>query len=98
MFFTDDSKTEMGTGCSNCAFENGIKVLEWKGKLEKLPSVFQVEMMRLKEAIIRACQGNGKTKIFTDNISSVIAVLDPPTPHQLPRHPVPSHTESKYSG
>ncbi|GBO04171.1 hypothetical protein AVEN_57553-1 [Araneus ventricosus] len=26
MFFTDGSKTEMGTGCSYCAFENGIKV------------------------------------------------------------------------
>ncbi|GBM10603.1 hypothetical protein AVEN_21924-1 [Araneus ventricosus] len=35
MFFTDGSKTEMGTGCSYCAFENGIKVIEWKGKLEK---------------------------------------------------------------
>ncbi|GBN17297.1 hypothetical protein AVEN_227675-1 [Araneus ventricosus] len=32
MFFTDGSKTGMGTGCSYCAFENGIKVLEWKGK------------------------------------------------------------------
>ncbi|GBO19131.1 hypothetical protein AVEN_25059-1 [Araneus ventricosus] len=29
MFFTDGSKTEMGTGCSYCAFENGSKVLEW---------------------------------------------------------------------
>ncbi|GBN37804.1 hypothetical protein AVEN_102208-1 [Araneus ventricosus] len=28
MFFTDDSKTGMGTGCSYCALENGSKVLE----------------------------------------------------------------------
>ncbi|GBM56637.1 hypothetical protein AVEN_242763-1 [Araneus ventricosus] len=32
-------KTEMGTGCSYCAFGNGIKVLEWKGKLEKFHTV-----------------------------------------------------------
>ncbi|GBM13161.1 hypothetical protein AVEN_64365-1 [Araneus ventricosus] len=48
MFFTDGSRTEMGTGCSYCAFENGSKVLE---------------LMRLKEAIIRANQGNEITKI-----------------------------------
>ncbi|GBM02770.1 hypothetical protein AVEN_40835-1 [Araneus ventricosus] len=37
MFFTDGSKTEMGTGCSYCAFENGIEVLEWKRKIRKIP-------------------------------------------------------------
>ncbi|GBL80652.1 hypothetical protein AVEN_225312-1 [Araneus ventricosus] len=52
--FTDGSKIEMGTGCSYCAFENGIKVLEWKGKLEKFLTVFQAELMGLKKAIIKA--------------------------------------------
>ncbi|GBN23283.1 hypothetical protein AVEN_214565-1 [Araneus ventricosus] len=69
----------MGTGCSYCAFENGIKVLEWKGKLEKLHTVFQDELMGLKEAIIRVSQGNEITKIWTDSLSSVMAVLDPHT-------------------
>ncbi|GBL77019.1 hypothetical protein AVEN_12673-1 [Araneus ventricosus] len=59
MFFTDGSKTEMGTGCSYCAFENGLKVLEWKGKLE----MFQAKLMGQKEAIIRARQRNEITKI-----------------------------------
>ncbi|GBO15741.1 hypothetical protein AVEN_219029-1 [Araneus ventricosus] len=85
MFFTDGSKTEMGTGCSYCAFENGIKVLEWKGKLEKFHTVFQAELMGLKEAIIRASQGNEITKIWTDSLSSLMAVLDPHTHHQLVR-------------
>ncbi|GBM60684.1 hypothetical protein AVEN_62633-1 [Araneus ventricosus] len=85
MFFTDVSKTEMGTWCTYCAFENGSKVLEWKGKLEKFYTVFQTELMGLKEAIIRASQGNLITKIWTDSLSSVMAVLDPHTPRQLVR-------------
>ncbi|GBL92878.1 hypothetical protein AVEN_54545-1 [Araneus ventricosus] len=72
-------------GCSYCAFGNGIKVLDWKGKLEKFHSVFQAELMGLKEAIIRASQGNEITKIWSDSLSSVMAVLDPHTPHQLAR-------------
>ncbi|GBN66394.1 hypothetical protein AVEN_231624-1 [Araneus ventricosus] len=75
----------MGTGCSYCAFENGIKVLEWKKKLEKFHTVFQAELMGPKEAIIRASQGNEITKIWTDSLSSVMAVLDSHTPHQLVR-------------
>ncbi|GBM85830.1 hypothetical protein AVEN_162140-1 [Araneus ventricosus] len=75
----------MGTGCSYCAFENCIEVLEWKGKLEKFHTVFQDELMGLKEAIIRASQGNEITKIWTDSLSSVMAVLDPRTPHLLVR-------------
>ncbi|GBL79137.1 hypothetical protein AVEN_135577-1 [Araneus ventricosus] len=79
-FFTDGPKTEMGTGCYYCAFENGIKVLEWKEKLEKFHTVFHAELMGLKEAIIRSSQGNEITKIWTDSLSSVMSVLDP---HQL---------------
>ncbi|GBN62896.1 hypothetical protein AVEN_81812-1 [Araneus ventricosus] len=75
----------MGTGCSYCACENCIKVLEWKGKLEKFHTVFQVELMELKVAIIRGSQGNETTKISTDNLTSVMAVLDPHTPYQLVR-------------
>ncbi|GBN17786.1 hypothetical protein AVEN_8092-1 [Araneus ventricosus] len=75
MFFTDGSKTEMGTGCSYCAFENGSKVLEWKGKLEKFHRLFQAELMGLKEAIIRTSQGNEITKIWTNSLSIVMAVL-----------------------
>ncbi|GBN61172.1 hypothetical protein AVEN_11217-1 [Araneus ventricosus] len=41
--------------------------------------------MGLKEAIVRACQGNEITKISTDSLSSLMAVLDPHTPHQLVR-------------
>ncbi|GBM57609.1 hypothetical protein AVEN_216356-1 [Araneus ventricosus] len=75
----------METGYSYCAFENGIKVLEWKGKLEKFRTVFQTELMRLKEAIIRTSQRNEITKIWTDSLSSVMAVLDLNTLHQLVR-------------
>ncbi|GBM96984.1 hypothetical protein AVEN_123723-1 [Araneus ventricosus] len=75
----------MGTGCSHCAFENGTEVLEWKGKLEKFHTVFQAELMGLKEAIIRAVQGNEIAKIWAESLSSVMAVLDHYTPHQLVR-------------
>ncbi|GBO31931.1 hypothetical protein AVEN_44410-1 [Araneus ventricosus] len=85
MFLTDGLKTEMRTGCSYCAFENGIKFLEWKKKLETFHTVFQVEFMELKEAIIRASQWNEITKIWTDSLSSVMAVLDLLTPHQFVR-------------
>ncbi|GBM94114.1 hypothetical protein AVEN_237388-1 [Araneus ventricosus] len=84
--FTDGSSTEMGTGCSYCAFGNGIKVLEWKVKLENFHTMFQAELMGLKQSIIRASQGNEITKIWTDRLSSVMAaVLDPHTPYQLVR-------------
>ncbi|GBN55274.1 hypothetical protein AVEN_112464-1 [Araneus ventricosus] len=63
MLFTDSSKTEIGTVCVYHALENGIKVLEWKGKLEKFHTVFQAELLGLKEAIIRASQGNEITKV-----------------------------------
>ncbi|GBO05989.1 hypothetical protein AVEN_91010-1 [Araneus ventricosus] len=41
--------------------------------------------MGLKEAIITASQRNKITKIWTDSLSSIMAVLDPHTPHQLAR-------------
>ncbi|GBO13448.1 hypothetical protein AVEN_125080-1 [Araneus ventricosus] len=75
MFFTDGSKTEMGRGCSYCAFQSGIKVLDWKGKLENFHTVFQAELMGLKEAITRASQGNEITKIWTDSLSSVMILI-----------------------
>ncbi|GBM51481.1 hypothetical protein AVEN_197038-1 [Araneus ventricosus] len=62
-----------------------FQILEWKGQLEKIHTVFQAELMRLKEAITRASQGNEITKIWTDSLSSVTAALDPHTPHQLVR-------------
>ncbi|GBO03837.1 hypothetical protein AVEN_50891-1 [Araneus ventricosus] len=41
--------------------------------------------MGLREAIIRASQGNEITKIWTESLSSAMAVLDPYTPHQSVR-------------
>ncbi|GBN37803.1 hypothetical protein AVEN_102207-1 [Araneus ventricosus] len=41
--------------------------------------------MGLKEAIIRASQGNERTKIWTDSLSSGMVMLDPHTPHQVVR-------------
>ncbi|GBL91245.1 hypothetical protein AVEN_195131-1 [Araneus ventricosus] len=54
-------------------------------KIRKLHTMFQAELMGLKEAIIRASQENEITKIWTDSLSSAMAVLDPHTPHQLVR-------------
>ncbi|GBN52208.1 hypothetical protein AVEN_148069-1 [Araneus ventricosus] len=41
--------------------------------------------MGLKEAIVSACQGKERTKICTDSLSSVMAVLEAHIPHQLVR-------------
>ncbi|GBN64839.1 hypothetical protein AVEN_153358-1 [Araneus ventricosus] len=41
--------------------------------------------MGLKEATIRANQGNEITEIWTDSLWRVMAVLDPHTPHQFVR-------------
>ncbi|GBM10792.1 hypothetical protein AVEN_170-1 [Araneus ventricosus] len=51
----------------------------------RVHTVFQAELMGLKEAITRESQGNKITKIWTDSLSSVMAVLDPHTSHQLSR-------------
>ncbi|GBO36470.1 hypothetical protein AVEN_263047-1 [Araneus ventricosus] len=74
---------EMITCCSYCAFGNGVEVFEWKGKLENFRTMFQAELMGLKEAIIRASQGNVINKIWNDRLSSV--KLDYHTTHQLAR-------------
>ncbi|KAF8795010.1 hypothetical protein HNY73_002912 [Argiope bruennichi] len=89
-FCTDGSKTELGTGCSYCAFENGIKVLEWKGKLQEFHTVFQAELLGRKMSIIRASEENETIKIWTYSFSSLLAVQDPHSPHQLARDISPS--------
>ncbi|GBL99986.1 hypothetical protein AVEN_19458-1 [Araneus ventricosus] len=48
-----------------------------EGKIRKIHRVFQVELVGPKEAITRASQGNESTKIWTDSLLSVMAVLDP---------------------
>ncbi|GBO04523.1 hypothetical protein AVEN_204948-1 [Araneus ventricosus] len=78
VFFTDSFKTEMGTGCSYCAFENGIKVLECKGKLERFHTVFQTELVGQKEAIIWL--GGSKPMLATRVMKKPI--LSPKKPSQ----------------
>ncbi|GBM71844.1 hypothetical protein AVEN_159963-1 [Araneus ventricosus] len=85
MFFKDGSKTEMGIRYSYCAFENGIS-LGMEGKIKKLHTVFEAELMGLKEAIIRASEGNEIIKIWIHRLLSVMKVFDPHTPHQLVRN------------
>ncbi|GBL78923.1 hypothetical protein AVEN_48895-1 [Araneus ventricosus] len=54
-----------------------------EGKIIKFHTVFQAELLELKEAIIKASQGNEITKIWTGSLSSVMAMLDPHTLHKL---------------
>ncbi|GBM91185.1 hypothetical protein AVEN_173505-1 [Araneus ventricosus] len=47
--FTDGSKLEEQTGYAYCAFENNNITHQWLGKLSEKNSVFQAELLAIKE-------------------------------------------------
>ncbi|GBM16360.1 hypothetical protein AVEN_28320-1 [Araneus ventricosus] len=75
--YTDGSKTDEGTGSSYCILENNGIIASWQGKLDRRKSVFQAEILVIRMAIEAASSLYRPIKIWTDSLSSLLAILNP---------------------
>ncbi|GBM21519.1 hypothetical protein AVEN_85332-1 [Araneus ventricosus] len=83
--YTDGSKTEEGTGSAYCILENYGIIASWQGKVDRSNSVFQVEILAIRMAIEAASALHRPIKIWTDSLSSLMAILNPKSHHSMVR-------------
>ncbi|GBM19472.1 hypothetical protein AVEN_259373-1 [Araneus ventricosus] len=75
--YTEGSKTDEGTGSAYCILENYGIIASWQGKLDHSNSVFQAEILAIKMAIEATSSLHRPIKIWTDSLSSLMAILNP---------------------
>ncbi|GBO22528.1 hypothetical protein AVEN_73897-1 [Araneus ventricosus] len=80
--YTDGSKTD---GSAYCILENYGIIASWQGKLDHSNSFFQAEILAIKMAIEAASSLHRPIKIWTDSLSSLMAVLNPKSHHSIVR-------------
>ncbi|GBL78584.1 hypothetical protein AVEN_180185-1 [Araneus ventricosus] len=83
--YTDGSKTDEGTGSAYCILENHGIIASWQGKLDHSNSVFQAEILAIKMAIETDSSLHRPIKIWTDSLSSLMAILNPKSHHSMVR-------------
>ncbi|GBM82985.1 hypothetical protein AVEN_223565-1 [Araneus ventricosus] len=83
--YTDGSKTDEGTGSAYCILENYGIIASWQGKLDRCNSVFQAEIIAIRMAIEAASSLHTPIKIWTDSLSSLMAILNPKSHHSMIR-------------
>ncbi|GBL78342.1 hypothetical protein AVEN_42869-1 [Araneus ventricosus] len=83
--YTDGSKTDEGTGSAYCILENYGIIASWQGKLDRSNSVFQAEILAIRMAIEAASSLHRPIKIWTDSLSSLMAILNPKSHHSMVR-------------
>ncbi|GBN63014.1 hypothetical protein AVEN_173752-1 [Araneus ventricosus] len=83
--YTDGSKTDEGTGSTYCILENYGIIASWQGKLDRSNSVFQAEILAIRMAIEAASSLHRPIKIWTDSLSSLMAILNPKSHHSMVR-------------
>ncbi|GBL84802.1 hypothetical protein AVEN_93835-1 [Araneus ventricosus] len=81
--YTDGSKTNEGTGSAYCILENYGIIASWQGKLDHSNSVFQAGILAIKMAIEAASSLHRPIKIWTDSLSSLMAILNPKSHHSM---------------
>ncbi|GBL74233.1 hypothetical protein AVEN_235240-1 [Araneus ventricosus] len=72
--YTDGSKIDDRTGCAFCVRKNNISITQWMSQLKPHNSVFQAELIAIKEACTQASQSNQPIKIWTDSESSLHSI------------------------
>ncbi|GBM44375.1 hypothetical protein AVEN_147384-1 [Araneus ventricosus] len=72
--YTDDSKIDDRTGCVFCVRETIISTSQWMAQLKPRNSVFQAELIAIKEVCTRDSQSNQPIKIWTDSESSLHSI------------------------
>ncbi|GBN26118.1 hypothetical protein AVEN_217409-1 [Araneus ventricosus] len=80
--YADGSKTDEGT---YCILENYGIIASWQGKLDHSNSVFQAEILAIKLAIEAASSLLRLIKIWTDNLSSLLVILNPKSHRSMVR-------------
>ncbi|GBL89958.1 Retrovirus-related Pol polyprotein from type-1 retrotransposable element R1 [Araneus ventricosus] len=83
--YTDGSKTDEGTGSAYCILENYGIIASWQRKLDRSHSVFQAEILAIRMAIEAASSLLRPIKILTDSMSSLMAMLNPKSHHNMVR-------------
>ncbi|GBM86887.1 hypothetical protein AVEN_207398-1 [Araneus ventricosus] len=83
--YTDGSKTDEGTGSAYCILENYGIIASWQGKLDGSNSVFQAEILAIRMAIEAVYYLHRPIKIWTDSLSSLMAILKPKSHHSIVR-------------
>ncbi|GBN12230.1 hypothetical protein AVEN_50935-1 [Araneus ventricosus] len=81
--YTDGSKTDEGTCSASCIFENYGIIASWQGKLDRSNSVFEAEILAIRMAIEAASSLHRPIKIWTDSLSSLMAILNPKSHHSM---------------
>ncbi|GBN10352.1 hypothetical protein AVEN_216745-1 [Araneus ventricosus] len=81
--YTDGSKTDEGTGSAYCILENYGIIASWQGKLDRRNSVFQAEILAIRMTIGAASSLHRPIKIWTDSLSSLMAILNPKSHHSV---------------
>ncbi|GBL89587.1 hypothetical protein AVEN_162348-1, partial [Araneus ventricosus] len=82
--YTEGFKTDEGTGSAYCILENYGIIASWQGKLDNSNSVFQAEILAIKMAI-EATALHRPIKIWTDSLSSLMAILNPKSQDSMVR-------------
>ncbi|GBM95487.1 hypothetical protein AVEN_95944-1 [Araneus ventricosus] len=83
--YTDGYKTDEGTGSTYCILENCGIISPWQGKLDHSNSVFRAEILAIKMAIEAASSLHRPIKIWTDSLSSLMAIFNPKSRHSMVR-------------
>ncbi|GBO34625.1 hypothetical protein AVEN_155624-1 [Araneus ventricosus] len=83
--YTDGSKTDEGTGSAYCILENYGIIVSRQGKLDRSNSAFQAEILAIRMAIEAASSLHRPIKIWTDSLSSLMAILNPKSHHSMVR-------------
>ncbi|GBN81303.1 hypothetical protein AVEN_106820-1 [Araneus ventricosus] len=83
--YTDGSKTDEDTGSAFCILENCGIIASWQGKLDRSNSVFQAEILAIRMATEAASSVHRPIKIWTDSLSSLMAILNPKSHHSMVR-------------
>ncbi|GBN67812.1 hypothetical protein AVEN_36456-1 [Araneus ventricosus] len=83
--YTDGYKTGECTGSAYFILENYGIIASWQGKLDRNNSVFQAEILAIRMAIEAASSLLRPIKIWTDTLSSLMAILIPKSHHSMVR-------------
>ncbi|GBO06755.1 hypothetical protein AVEN_202696-1 [Araneus ventricosus] len=83
--YTDGYKTDEGTGSAYGILENYAIIASWQGKLDHSNSVFRAEILAIKTAIEASSSLHRPIKIWTESLSSLMAILNPKSHHSMVR-------------
>ncbi|GBM60383.1 hypothetical protein AVEN_156944-1 [Araneus ventricosus] len=83
--YTNGSKTNEGTGSAYCILKNYGIIASWQGKLDLRNLVFEAEILAIRMTIEAASSLHRPIKIWTDSLSSLMAILNPKSHHSMVR-------------